>query len=306
MSSSPFRTRRVSQAETRRILKRAAELADLDRSTANEGETFTEAELAQRLTALGLPDDAIRRAMGDPESVTPVSNVEATRVVREEEIDGMLPVDRHEIVADTISAAMQLPGRVEVVGNKLKWTMGLSMDTSVTVHSREGRTLVRIEETLANKGQLIVGGITVAAFAGIFGMVPGIAIAKILGDSAGNATRSIVLIAAFAIACALAAVVGLRRMFRRRVRNRTSAIGEAMDRISTVVRNEVVRKEPIRQEVVPVAKKARIAAPKPEARAPIAEEFEVDAAAESDAEAEADAAAEAEAAREKPDAESTA
>jgi hypothetical protein len=269
METSPFRARRIPPAEARRIIKRAAELGALDPGSEAAGESFTEAELAQRLEALGLPDDAIRRAMAAPSTSEQPSLVKALRVVHEEDVEGALPADQHERIAEAISASMKMRGRVEVVGNKLTWTPGTPVgEPVITVHSKGGRTLVRVEETLAHRGQLIVASITAAVFASMFATPAAIAVAKVSGSSA---LLSAAIITSFLIACAGAAAVVVRKLFRRRVKTRTRALDEVMADVVTVVRGSVVRP----------AQRTRVAAPDG-----------AEASLEGEAEAEAEAEAE--------------
>src|ERR1700722_3151653 len=64
--SDPFRTPRIPAREVRRILRRAAELAEDDPDIGNVEKTMTQDERERGAGELGLPASAIARAIGAP------------------------------------------------------------------------------------------------------------------------------------------------------------------------------------------------------------------------------------------------
>jgi hypothetical protein len=245
MSGSPFRDRRVPPDEVRRIVKRAAELA-MVHADDGAGEALTDEELARRLHELGVPAEIARRAM-EPDA--PAQRAKApdgsTRVTREAELDGMIPPERHEEIAEAISDAMGMAGRVSVVGNKITWVPGgVLVEPCVTVRSKGGRTHVEYVETLANRGQLLVGFGTLAALSGtIAGGVAtgaGVAIAKAFEISAQQGgTAVLVLAGLLGIGAAAASGAGFLRLFERRVETRSAFADSVMARVVSAARAAV-------------------------------------------------------------------
>jgi nitrate reductase gamma subunit len=133
---------------------------------------------------------------------------------------------------------MKIAGRVNVVGSKLTWTPGgLAVEPCVTVRSNEGSTRIRLEETLANRGQLLVGAITLSGFTAMLAVPFALVAAKLVGVPKAWAAP---IVAAIVIAAALAAFLGVRRLFQRRIRSRTRQLDEAMANVVAAARRSVV------------------------------------------------------------------
>ena len=239
MSSDPFRERIIAPEEVRRIIKNAADLAAIA-PVSSEG--LTETQLLDRLTALGISTDVARRAIDGSSLRPPVTADGITRVVREVELEGMVSPEKHEEIADAISQAMRMQGRVSVVGNKLTWTPNdRRTEPSVTIHVKDGRTAIRYVETLANSGQLTFGFGTLAGLAGLLSgalaTVALVALCKALDITrAAGATWVVMGSVIVGIVGALTSFVGLRRAFARRARTRAVAADEVIAHVATVTR----------------------------------------------------------------------
>lgn len=274
--SDPFRARRIPPDEVRRIVRRASDLAAIDAAAQDAGPPLTEAELSQKLTELGISKEIVDRAMKPIEPSAQEAGDGAVRVVREIEIEGMLPPERHEEIADVISAAMKMQGRVSAVGNKLTWVpSGILTEPTMTVHSKDGRTRIRYVETISNRGQATLGFATLGGFAGIIagglGMGGAVAIAKAAEiTSAQGGPAVIAASVAIGVGAAVASFFGLRKAAKSRAEARAAFAEEVVARVVTAARNAIADE-----------KKARVA---PSLR--------VEAADAGEAEREAEAAAE--------------
>src|SRR6185503_14891762 len=146
MTSSPFRERRFHPADVRRIVRRAAELAEQDASTDTEEQALTQPEIEERAAALGLPERAVRAAIADDAPADkPEGPADLRRILLEEEFDGELAAEGHEDVVEAIQVAMGDTGRVQIIGKTLTWTPSPSAGNqqrqlTVTVRSRNGKT----------------------------------------------------------------------------------------------------------------------------------------------------------------------
>ena len=119
------------------------------------------------------------------------------------------------------------------MGKTLTWSSRSDTNTSsqqVLVSSRNGETMVRIEERL--------GGLAGALFGGFLGGVGGG-----VGLGAGGALAAVLGSAAFAVAFPLVVIGGsyaaARAIFADQVRKRRSRMEELMDRIVERVETEV-------------------------------------------------------------------
>lgn len=241
MPDSPFRERRILPDEVQRIVKRAAELAATDPAKGGV-EALTPAELEERLTRLGISRESARRAIDGATSAPAPSPDGVIRVVREEITSGMVPPGRQEEIADAISAAMRMPGRVSAVGNRLTWSPeGRSADPAVTVHSKGGETSVRFVETLGSHGQTTIGFRVLGAFVGFLVGVFATGIAAVVAKAAAMTGRQGMPIAlAFGVVLgivgAIASFAALRRSFARRARARAAFADEVIACVLVAVR----------------------------------------------------------------------
>lgn len=156
MEASPFRERRLAPTDVRRIVKRAAELAEKDPSTAAAEQSLTQDEIERLGAQLGLSDQVVRRAISEDAGGAATDPTEATgtrRIYFEDDLDGELPLDRHEDVVDAVQGLMGETGTAQVVGRTLTWAPAGAPNNgqrqlSVSVRSRDGRTRLRIDEKL--------------------------------------------------------------------------------------------------------------------------------------------------------------
>jgi len=156
MESSPFRERRFPPSEVRRILRRAADLAEHDAGTRAAERPLTQEEIERLGGELGLPATAIREALRDdaePERAEEGAAYGPRRIVFEDQIEGELPASRQEDVIDAITTIMGDAGRAQIVGRTLTWTPtpianNQQRALTITVRARDGRTRVRVDENL--------------------------------------------------------------------------------------------------------------------------------------------------------------
>lgn len=158
MDASPFRDRRFAGPEVRRILRRAAENAERDPATIAVERALTQDEIERLAADLGLPASAVRDAVHEDAGAVPAEGDPSgpRRIFFEDELDGELPVSRHEDVVDAISTALlDDAGRVQIVGRTLTWSPKQTpgdqpRQLTITVRARDGRTRVRIDEKLTH------------------------------------------------------------------------------------------------------------------------------------------------------------
>ncbi|MRG91179.1 hypothetical protein [Polyangium spumosum] len=273
--TAPFRERRLSSAEVRKILRRALDLAERDAETEALASSMTEDELARHAAELGIPGTAIRGAVNERaplEEKTEASNEllgAPLRTLLEEEIDGEIGADSHEDLVEAIQTVMGEAGQVQIVGKTVTWTptvlpQAQPRQLSVTVRSRNGKTLVRVDERHSNLAAGLYFGIGFG-----FGLGGGVPVAM----SIALATKSGLPATLAGLACLVIGFLIPRLIFPYVVRRRTRKHRDLRDRLARVVRAA-----------------ARAGAPRKRKRQRIAA-----AAAEAEAEAESEAEAEAEA-----------
>ncbi len=240
VADSPFRERRLSPEEIQRVVKRAAELANTD-PTSDVGGPLTADELETRLAELGIPKDVARRAM-QPVPPAPAPSADgATRVEREAVIEGMVDPARFDEIADAIASVMKSEGRTSAVGNKLTWTPGgVLMEPAITVQAKDGQTRIRYVETLANRGQVLLGFGTLAGLSGLIGGGMGGAIVQAASGAHGGpmvATAAVMLGAGAAVASFL----GLKRLVARRATTRAALAEQVLAHVGAAVHASLAR-----------------------------------------------------------------
>jgi hypothetical protein len=161
--ADPFREHRFSAKDVRRILRRAAELAEHDAATAAVERSLTREELERAAADLGLPASALARAAehaeGDPPAGAGNSRAAPpsvffgapTRLVLEKEVEGEPgEADREDLLED-IRDVVGDTGTIESMGKTLIWRLGPvyrgnGRDLSVRLRARDGRTRIVVEE----------------------------------------------------------------------------------------------------------------------------------------------------------------
>jgi hypothetical protein len=181
--ADPFREQRFDPRSVRRILKKAAELADKDASEASDGRALTRDELEQAAADLGLPARAVAEAMrsDDDQAASGTREQEhnwfigaPTRIVLDEEVPGEPSEEDREDLIEEIHAAIGGGGSVERVGKTLVWNMnpgyrGRGRSLSIRVRSRDGKTRIIIEESLTNPATGLFVGLGVGGGIGPMG-----------------------------------------------------------------------------------------------------------------------------------------
>jgi hypothetical protein len=228
--ASTFRERPLPPAEVRRILRRAAEIAETDPETGTVERALTQDELTRKAAELGLPASAVERAIAAPAALDSSSDgpwLSPRMVVLEHEIAGELPSERHEEVIDAIRAAAGSDGRTEVLGKTLTWSIGPQAKPLVTIRSKDGRTLVRVEEPLRGAWQL-------TAFA-VLGLFPSL----VTGATAMDASRSVTLSMAVGAVTMVGVLIASTLLVRRNVRRREAFLHRVMERATLAVSSAV-------------------------------------------------------------------
>jgi hypothetical protein len=160
--ADPFREPQLPPSEVRRILRRAAELAEHDPGTSGAERPMTRDELERVAGELGLPASSIARAFdpagdnpGPARGKRPWFLGSPTRLVAEAEVAGEPSESQREDLIDDIRDAVGEAGMIESVGKSLTFrlTPGASKrrDLSVRLRSRDGRTRIVVEERLGNQ-----------------------------------------------------------------------------------------------------------------------------------------------------------
>lgn len=232
--------RRYSERETSLLLRRAAELQQEEptRGAARAGLTLS--ELEEIATEAGIDPRYLRRAAGELEAGaggTLWSKVTGAPVafVLERTVEGEFPESEFEELVPLISSTTLGQGTASTVGRTLTWTSRSDTNTSsqqVLVSSRNGRTVIRIEERL--------GGLAGALFGGIMAGGTGLGIGG--GATLGGALGSV----AFAVAAPVTVLAGsyivARSVFASRVREHRASMEGLLHRIVERVEAAVDRR----------------------------------------------------------------
>ena len=230
--------RHYTEKQVGLILRRATEL-QCSEPSARDPAGLTLAELEEVATEVGIDARYLRRAAAELEvggSSTLWTRLAGAPVsfVLERTVRGELSESAFEDLVPLMQSATIGQGNASAVGKTLTWSSRSDTNTSsqqVLVSSRNGETMVRIEERL--------GGLAGALFGGILGGVGGG-----VGLGAGGALAAVLGSAVFAVAFPLVVIGGsyatARAIFADQVRKRRSRMEELMDRIVERVEMEVV------------------------------------------------------------------
>src|SRR2546428_7317108 len=177
--SDPCREKRFSPAEVRRILRRAAELAEKDPETAAAEKSLTRGDLERAAADLGIPSTALSSALaGDvPQGAQPTTSNAflgaPTRILLEEEVEGEPSEEDREDLLEAIRVEIGEGGFLENVGKTFTWRLAPMMsrgsDLTVRLRSRNGRTRIVIEENLARRAIGLFVGLGVGGGVGPMG-----------------------------------------------------------------------------------------------------------------------------------------
>jgi hypothetical protein len=184
--SDPFREQRFSAKDVRRIVRRAADLAEHDAATASVERSLTREELERAALELGLPASAVARA-ASPDEGAEVDDEKAaerrkhsafigapTRLVLEAEVEGEPGESDREDLVEDIRDVIGETGSVERVGKTMVWKLdpgyrGQGRELSVRLRSRHGRTRIVVEERLARAATGLFVGLGVGGGIGPIG-----------------------------------------------------------------------------------------------------------------------------------------
>jgi hypothetical protein len=181
VSGGPFRDATMSPAEVRRVLKRAAEIAERDPDTAKVERAMTRAELENAAADLGIPESAIARAIDLPDEEGEIEDAAEgswflggkTRIVLERELPAEPTQAQREDLVDEIRDVTGDVGTIESLGNTLVWhttqTRNAARTLSVRFRFRDGRTRVVIEDRLLGQAIGLFVGLGVGGGIGPLG-----------------------------------------------------------------------------------------------------------------------------------------
>lgn len=175
--ADPFREQRFSPAEVRRIVRRAAQLADSDAEARNTEKSLSRTELESLFEQLGLPASSVARALGGDIAPEPASQADRggfvgapTRIVFEVEVDGEPSDEDLEDLVAEIRAETHASGIFEKIGRTFSWRLdaipGRSRELTVHARSRKGRTRVVVEELLSRQAVGLFVGLGVGGGVG--------------------------------------------------------------------------------------------------------------------------------------------
>lgn len=224
--------RRYSEKEVALILRRATEIQRTEPSAGDRG-GLTLAELEEIAAEAGIDLQHLRTAAAEverggakPESLLQEVFAGGPFTIRlERRFPGELPEAAFDELVPLIERATEGHGQASSVGKTLTWSSATAGNTSsqqVLVRSREGETLISLEDRL--------GGLAGALFGGIVGGGSGVGIG--VGGALGGALGSAFL--GFVIP---AGVIGssymiARAIFTAQVRRRRGKLHELMEEIA--------------------------------------------------------------------------
>ncbi len=224
--------RRFNEKEVALIIKRASELQTETTVESNTGMSL--AELEQVAREAGLDPELVRRAAADLDTrvtdQTPNRFLGAPTVLRlERTIDGEVPADEYEPMVLEMQRVLGGVGTASTLGRTLQFSMtgrhrhhATGRDVQVTVTPRNGRTTIRIEETLGPLAGGLFGGVMGGMGGGLMG--PGIAIGA-------AAFHSAIMAAGLAGVAIGGSYLLARTIYGKVVRGRGEKLHEVMSRL---------------------------------------------------------------------------
>jgi hypothetical protein len=219
----PFRDRRFNAAEVRRIVRRAATLADESPDALADGRSLTLDEIERAAGDLGVSARAVAMALESPdEPKRPAAPAtlgarllgSPTRLVVEDEVLGEpSESDFEDIVEDIREVFGGENGTIERVGKTFLWTstpgyQGRGRQISVRLRSRGGRTRIVVEE---NRTRQAIGLFVGLGVGGGLGPMGGFVAAIVKLGAAGAIFPVFWVPFVFLLARAIFSVMGRRR-----------------------------------------------------------------------------------------------
>lgn len=237
--------RRYTDQEVALVIKRAAELqAQAAQVSEDERSGLSLTELEQIAREAGLDPGLVRRAATELDTrhtTTPRSRFlgAPSLLTLERTIDGEVPVSEYELIVEEIRRAFNDNGYVSTLGRSLAWSSmsqngrgGNQKRVNVTITPRNGRTTIRVEESLRPVAGGLFGGIMGGVGGGTTGLTLGLG-AKLLHSLAGGfGLWLLVLGGTYGVA---------RTIFTHVARSRGERLRDVLDRIAEHVAATAVR-----------------------------------------------------------------
>jgi hypothetical protein len=226
--------RRFSDREVRLILKEAAELQERETGDRIGRDGMTLAELEQVAADVGLDPALVRRAAARVDTGVhdiPTFAAAPMRVILEREVEGELPESSHEEIVDTVRRVTGQLGAVSIIGKTITWGLREGGEAwQVVIAARNGRTIVRVENNLAELASVVQG---VSLAASILGVMVGGGVAYEIAGGWMHAVSG--------AAAALASIwLGGRFGFRAGERSARRAATRLLDAVEETVSSRVV------------------------------------------------------------------
>ncbi len=240
MSEPSDPKRRYGEKEVGLILKRATELQQ-SAPEPTEGSGLTLADLEEIAAEAGIDPRYLRAAAGELDRVGPTpEGVEKwlggpVVVELERRIDAEVSPDDFDLVIETISRASNGQGQPGVIGRTLTWTLSdpnSQRYLQITVKSRQGETLIRMEERMHQLAGAFFGGIMAGG---------GLSVGLGVGVGVGVPLGLPIFATIFPFAAIGGSYVLARHFFGRSSRKRRKTLIRLMDELTELVEEVGVR-----------------------------------------------------------------
>jgi transposase-like protein len=237
--------RRYSEAEVALVIKRATELQASESQSSDAGATgLSLVELEQIAREAGIDPSLVRRAAREVDtrqSSKPASKFlgAPSVIVMERTVDGEVPTAEYEVIVDMLRRAFNDNGMLGTLGKSLAWSStsrhgrhGNGQQVNASVTPRDGRTVIRIEQSL----RATAGGLFGGLMGGIGGGTTGISV------SAGMVVFHSALVAAgLWVSVVGASYLLARGIYTHVARGRSDTLREVLDQICEHVAATAVR-----------------------------------------------------------------
>jgi hypothetical protein len=239
MSDGAGGSRRFTEEEVGRILKRATEIQVAEPTSAGPGGMTLE-ELEDIAREAGIDPLHLRRAALEVESDLDEPSIanrlagQALELRFEATVAGELSPAGLERVVSVIQGAARDHGRSSLVGQTLTWRNepGSGMRaTQVVVTSRDGETRIRVEERLQEVAKQLFGGV-------VGGVGTGVGVGVGIGVGLG-VLGSALFAAAFPVGVLAISYLAAREAYRLRVQERRRTLSALLERLRDEVADSV-------------------------------------------------------------------
>ncbi len=238
MTERDLMRRRYGEKEIGLILKRASELQHKQPEGTTEGAGLTLADLEEIAAEAGIDRQHLRQAAAELESglVDERSGVVARllggplSIELERSLPGELAERDFERLVSEIQRTAEGHGQASKLGRTLTWqsrTPNTERSLQVTVSSRDGRTLIRIEEQYNQLAGALFGGMLGGGGGGV-----GLGVGLGVGIGALGSAAFAILFPATVIS---GAYLLARTIFGSTVRRRRRILRELLDRLTELV-----------------------------------------------------------------------